>query len=341
MMKIAESSVALAGEHRLEESRESSDSMKVFVSGGWKGFGEVFDDRVRNDKDAAPTEAPAKIRVRSGQGKEAESLILQLLLAILDIIKKEKGGSEADGLFAHCPRQNSRSVQTVQDVEPLQVEVTTRHAERVSEQECTAFSACGKVVSADGREMNFNLDLHMSRHYEHEETTETGRRSYQLKDPLVINFSGSAASLADTRFDFDLEGNGTLEAIPYLASGSGFLALDKNGDGKVSDGKELFGAISGNGFADLAAYDSNHDGWIDDSDPVFGHLLVWGWDKAGQESLESAKGAGVGALYLGSAATPFSLKDSEKGLQGQIRASGIYLAEDGSVGSLQQVDVAV
>ena len=340
-MKIAESSVTLAGEHRLEESRESSDSMRVLVSGGWKGFGEVFDDRVRNGGDVMPAETPAKVRIRPGREKEAESLILQLLLAILDVIKKEKDGGGTDGMLVHCSPRHGRSMPTAQEVEPLRVEVATRHAERVSEEECAAFSACGKVVSADGREMSFKLDLSMARRSEYEKTTETGGRSYQLKDPLVINFSGSAAALTDARFDFDLEGDGTLESLPYLAAGSGFLALDKNGDGKVSDGKELFGAASGNGFADLAAYDSNHDGWIDDSDPVFGHLLAWEWSKGGKESLEPIKDAGVGALYLGSAATPFSLKDGEKGLQGQIRASGIYLAEDGSAGSLQQVDVAV
>jgi hypothetical protein len=53
------------------------------------------------------------------------------------------------------------------------------------------------------------------------------------------------------------------------------------------------------------------------------------------------KDKGVGALYLGSAETPFSLKDDDNRLRGEVRASGIYLREDGSTGALQQVDLAV
>jgi hypothetical protein len=341
-MKIAESSVVLAGEHRLEESRESSESMKVQVSGGWKDFGEVFGDRVKNGGEpvsaAAPTEA---VRVRCKQGEKGEPLILQLLLAILDAIKKGKGVEGACMGGARRAQPASHLPSAEQLPEPLQVEVSYQRYERVKEEECTAFSACGTVRTADGREVDFNLALHMDRRYEREEMVAADVRTYQLKDPLVINFNGKAAELTDTRFDFDLNGDGKTESIPFLTAGSGFLALDKDGDGKVSDGRELFGALSGNGFADLAGYDSNRDGWIDDSDPIFGSLLVWGRDQSGQESLESAKKAGVGALFLGEVSTPFALKDEGNRLQGQIRSSGIYLAEDGKVGTLQQVDVAV
>ena len=41
-------------------------------------------------------------------------------------------------------------------------------------------------------------------------------------------------------------------------------ALDINEDGKINDGKELFGTASGNGFGDLAAYDQDNNGWIDE-----------------------------------------------------------------------------
>ena len=54
-----------------------------------------------------------------------------------------------------------------------------------------------------------------------------------------------------------------------LGSGSGFLALDKNGNGKIDDGSELFGTKSGDGFADLAEYDSDGNGWIDEKGRVY------------------------------------------------------------------------
>lgn len=55
-----------------------------------------------------------------------------------------------------------------------------------------------------------------------------------------------------------------------------FLALDKNKNGKIDDGDELFGnAESPNGFEALAKYDENHDGYIDENDPIFKQLLLW------------------------------------------------------------------
>lgn len=74
-------------------------------------------------------------------------------------------------------------------------------------------------------------------------------------DPLVINLNSSTAQVTDQKFYFDLDADGTADRISMLKSGSGFLALDKNGNGKIDDGSELFGTQSGDGFADLEEYD--------------------------------------------------------------------------------------
>ena len=100
-------------------------------------------------------------------------------------------------------------------------------------------------------------------------------------------------------------------------------------------------AQSGNGFADLSAYDSDKNNWIDENDAVYSRLLVWSKDSAGKDTLSTLAQRNVGALYLGNVATPFDLKDSENALQGQVRSSGIYLNENGSVGTLQQIDLVV
>ena len=52
------------------------------------------------------------------------------------------------------------------------------------------------------------------------------------------------------------------------------------------------------------------------------------------------KEAGVGALYLGSADTEFSLKDAANNTNGVIRRTGMFLYEDGSSGTMQQLDLA-
>jgi hypothetical protein len=160
-------------------------------------------------------------------------------------------------------------------------------------------------------------------------------------DPLVVNFAGTAAQLSDVTFDFDLDGDGQTERLPALGSGSGFLTVDLNGDGKINDGGELFGPLSGDGFADLAQYDGDGNRWIDEADPIFGRLRLWQPDADGAGTLVTLSQKQVGAIYLGQAETPFAVKNAQNELLGQVVSSGIYLAETGGVGSVQQVDLAV
>jgi hypothetical protein len=49
--------------------------------------------------------------------------------------------------------------------------------------------------------------------------------------------------------------------------------------------------------------------------------------------------AGVGAIYLGRVATPFELRAPDQATLGQVRSSGVYLAEDGTARPIQQVDL--
>ncbi len=208
------------------------------------------------------------------------------------------------------------------------------------EQESTRFSAQGVVRTADGREIELSVELNMSREFVSHSNLSV-RAGDALKDPLVINFEGTAAQLTKTKFAFDIDVDGQADDIAFVAPGSGFLALDRNADGVVNDGSELFGALSGNGFADLAAYDEDGNGWIDESDAIFARLLVWTRDAEGNDHLDGLLARNVGAIYLGQAATPFSVKDSENALLGMVRASGIYLGEDGGVGTVQQLDLVV
>ncbi len=164
-----------------------------------------------------------------------------------------------------------------------------------------------------------------------------------LKDPLVISFDGKAAELSQERFEFDLTLDGQQELIPKLAGNAAFLALDRNGDAHINDGSELFGATTGDGFAELAEHDDDGNGWIDENDAIFEHLQLWLKPGEGNsQQLISLKDAGLGAIYLGNADTPFTLNGSlgEERL-GVIRSSGIYLSEQGKAGLIQQVDLSV
>lgn len=219
-----------------------------------------------------------------------------------------------------------------------------RHTETnsfVMEQESTTFSAKGIAKTADGREIEFGVDMSMSRGFAGN-IFSSKDESVILTDPLVINLESNSASVTDQKFFFDLDSDGKEEQISQLGAGSGFLAYDKNGDGIVNDGSELFGTKSGDGFTDLADYDEDGNGWIDENDDIFQKLKVWTKDAEGNDKLLDLKEANVGAIYLGSADTQMHLNDAYTNqTNAVIRKTGVFLRESGEVGTIQHVDLAV
>lgn len=209
------------------------------------------------------------------------------------------------------------------------------------EEESVSFASQGKVTTADGREITFSLEVGMSRTFEQYYREEFEMQEFQrVYDPLVINFDDSVASLSNQKFFFDLDADGQKEEISELGNGSGYLALDKNQDSQINDGSELFGPQSGNGFADLAAYDEDGNGWIDEGDSVWNKLKIWCRDELGQDKLYTLTQRNVGAICLTNVATDFALKNEANESNGFIRSTGIFLYENGNVGTVQHLDLA-
>ena len=206
--------------------------------------------------------------------------------------------------------------------------------------EYTSFSAQGIIHTDDGREINVNIDVSMSSRFCQYYSQVTARAFFQAMDPLVINLHDVPEGLSDLKYFFDLDADGTEEEISLLNDGGGFLALDKNGDGKINDGSELFGTRSGDGFKDLAEYDSDRNGWIDENDAVFEKLKVWTKDIDGKDILYTLGDLNIGAIALANAATDFTLNNSDgAGPNGFVRKTGIFLYENGDVGTIQHVDL--
>ena len=278
----------------------------------------------------------------SGAADRQERLLLMLQELVGRILALLAGEGEQSSTVADLSGTPTAAALPQERTSANRFEIawTRETSETISEHESTEFSSSGKVLTSDGRALDFTLELCMSRDFScQRKTLESGK--VVLRDPLVINFDGDAAELDGTRLAFDLDADGKVEAIPGLSCASGYLAIDRNGDGCVNDGRELFGTRSGDGFAELAALDSDGNHWLDEADAAFDALRVWQRDESGQSTLSSLRERGVGALYLGSSETPFALKDGDNALLGQVRASGLYLNEDGSAGSLQQIDLAV
>ncbi len=210
----------------------------------------------------------------------------------------------------------------------------------VYEQESTSFSTVGTVRTADGREINFNVEVGMSREFTQTFREQIDALSFTMCDPLVLNLDTDVAELSDQKFFFDIDADGTKDEVSMLDAASGYLALDKNGDGTINDGNELFGTKSGDGFADLQAYDEDGNGWIDENDDIWSKLQIWCKDENGKDVLYRLADKGVGAICLQKAATDFTLQGATGLTNGAIRSTGIFLYENGNVGTVQHVDVA-
>lgn len=212
---------------------------------------------------------------------------------------------------------------------------------RYEEHQHLAFMAEGVVKTADGQEIRFTVGFEMERRYMEslDVSIRTGQRP--VKDPLVLDFGGADARLSDVRFQFDLDGDGHNEHLPMLGGGRGFLAFDRNENGRIDDGNELFGPATGNGFKELAALDSDGNGWVDEGDEHYHRLRVWMPDAQGEGRVMTLQEANVGALFVGSVATPFELKNGHNERLGVMQASSVYLRADGSAGSVSQVDLTV
>ena len=324
-MKIEQSAVAMTTCHVFSSECEIS-------SESTSSFRRIFDG-------AAQAGELTEMAAASEEDRQRQLLLMleSMIARMLEFITGERRVTIGD-LRETLPAEDSIGPATG----PRTTEIvwTTETTESIREHERTDFASTGKVQTADGRTLDFKLELGMCRDYSCERKTVTVEKAV-LRDPLVINFDGKAAELSGKCFAFDLDCDGTSESIAALASGSAYLAFDANDDGRINDGSELFGSKSGNGFADLARFDLDGNRWIDENDDVFARLRIWAPDGEGQDALSTLAQRSVGALYLDSVETPFSLTDSENRLLAQVRASGVYLREDGGVGTLQQVDLAV
>lgn len=343
-MKIASSSLQLASVHASEQKHEVRERLNMWV-GERPGQGRPQSPRENvqlSDAGRAAAETNCSTATQNEEITDGDPR-LTLIRSLLELLtgrpikvfdSSEMQATNTDAPVVEAPPQASAPSGT------LGWGMTYDRHESYTEIEQTHFSANGTVTTADGREISFDLQLSMSRAY-HEESSVSLRLGDAARkiDPLVLNFSGTAAQLTDQRFAFDLNADGNPEQINFLAPGSGFLVFDRNQDGAVNDGSELFGPTSNDGFQELAALDDDQNGWIDENDAAFGQLQVWTRDGTGGDHLQSLMAANVGAISLGHVATPFDIKNNDNQLLGKINSSGIFLQESGAAGTIQQIDL--
>ncbi|MBS1160352.1 MAG: hypothetical protein H6R15_2771, partial [Proteobacteria bacterium] len=169
-------------------------------------------------------------------------------------------------------------------------------------------------------------------------------------DPLALDLDADGIETtgitAATQTLFDHNGDGTKTGTGWLKGDDAWLALDKNANGTIDNGNELFGVdtVMSNGqkatsgFAALADLDSNHDGVFNNADAQYGNVRVWrdldqdGVSDAGE--LQSLADAGIASISLTSTAgtVNFASGNSQS-------ASATFTRTDGSTGTAANLNL--
>ncbi|MCA9673318.1 MAG: hypothetical protein KC503_47335 [Myxococcales bacterium] len=165
-----------------------------------------------------------------------------------------------------------------------------------------------------------------------------------LGSPLVLDLAGDgiAATSAANGTKFDLMGLGKMKTA-WVKGDDALLAMDRNGNGRIDNGSELFGDVTkvdgveaGDGFAALAALDTNKNGRIDAGDAAFKQLKLWR-DKNGDgisqaSELTSLAAEGIKSLELKhQSGSDFDLNGNDLGVRGS------FIRNDGRRGTMVDI----
>ena len=169
------------------------------------------------------------------------------------------------------------------------------------------------------------------------------------RDPIILDLDGDGletVGLAGNVY-FDHDGDGVLTQTGWAGANDALLVWDRNGNGAIDTGAELFGdftpmpngTLAPNGFAALAALDSNGDGVIDASDPAFHELKLWrdtsqdGKTDSGE--LSSLADAGIVSLNLAN-----TLKNQNLANGNQLTREGSFTRTDGTTSAMGEFRLA-
>lgn len=361
-MKIASAEVSMTSQHSYTETTSSVESLKIIIDKDNMNVNQI--DFTKLSIDTFEMSEQAKYLQMSqgdsiGKLNGQEDSIMQLSesdkrkLELIESLFKKLTGKKLKFFIPEKIQLNNQKIgfnlNILNAAEARQLQLPQRvgwglmYKKSVthSESESTRFSAQAAIRTEDGREINVDLQLNLSREFISKNMINISASDVLKVDPLIVNFGAASASVTQEKYQFDIDANGTLDQISFAGLGSGFLALDLNKDGMINDGKELFGPNSGNGFSDLANYDTDNNGWIDENDTIYEKLRIWTKDAKGNDHLFALGEKGIGAIYLGNVNTSFALKNTSNQLDAQLQRTGIFLRENGTAGTVQHIDLAI
>ncbi|MDH5302137.1 MAG: hypothetical protein OEW58_12320 [Gammaproteobacteria bacterium] len=320
-MKIQSSQVQLSARHEHSQTHEVRENLRLW----------------RTETTTAPDTVAISDRAKELQQKDESEKLNPVRVKYQSLIRFVEALTGKKMKFIDPTSETTES-----SARSSSVGMSYERTETYQEQESVQFTAAAIIKTADGKQITVDLELNMSRSLVETTGIRLDMGNARQKDPLVINFDGNSAGLTDAKFRFDIDADGEADQISRLREGSGYLALDANADGVINHGRELFGAISGDGFADLGKYDQDRNLWIDENDDIYHKLRIWTQDENGNDQLMALGEKNIGAIFLGKVSSPFQLRDASQTVtHGEIASTGIYLNEDGTAGTVQQIFVAV
>ena len=180
----------------------------------------------------------------------------------------------------------------------------------------------------------------------------------QPRDPILLDLDGNGlettglkdvpATPATPKTYFDYDADGVLTRTGWAGKHDGLLVWDRNANGTIDNGAELFGdftqlangTLAPNGFAALAALDSNGDGRLDATDPAFAELKVWRGaspdGQTGSGELVSLADLNIISLNL----TP-TLKNQRLPNGNTLSRESSYTRADGSSSAMNEYRLAI
>lgn len=166
------------------------------------------------------------------------------------------------------------------------------------------------------------------------------RQPQKQSDPLVIDLGGDGVNLTGIAdgSNFDINGDGAQDRTAFVQGNDAFLALDRNGNGRIDDGKELFGDQNGalNGFEELAKYDENKDGKIDAKDSIYQSLLLL-HDKNGDGAVGAFEFATLNEQGIQSIDLSYAGHATDDARGNTLAERAQYTRSDGTRGALVDV----
>ena len=268
-MKISQSEVSLFSSHSKKHEITEQENLtqwnreedaplrlrmdRVELTDKFMNMNEV--DKLNSDIQESSLDPKLQAIVRALEALTGKKLNLSFL-------NKFSANDVANNVDTQLPEEQAPEVQ-----ERVGWGIDYSYEKREIREESLNFSASGNVKTEDGKNIDFSLALNMQSKSETYESF-SFKAGDALIDPLVLNFDSTTVNVTDVKHQFDLDLDGKSDEFSFVGSGSGFLAIDKNEDGIINEGSELFGPKSGNGFIELKAFDTDGNNMIDVDDDV-------------------------------------------------------------------------